>query len=79
MRARGRPRRKRRFPDPERSAAQSEGDFAMKYCRFSLANQIHYGAVEERKGELWITGPAPAPEEDLRFRLAVEQAAAGEL
>ena len=48
----------------------------MKYCRFSLANQIHYGAVEERKGELWITGPAPAPEEDLRFRLAVEQAAA---
>ena len=33
----------------------------MKYCRFLLANQIHYGAVEERKGELWITGPAPAP------------------
>ena len=48
----------------------------MKYCRFSLANQIHYGAVEERKGELWITGPASAPEEDLRFRLAVEQAMA---
>ena len=48
----------------------------MKYCRFSLANQIHYGAVEERKGELWITGPAPAPQEDLRFRLTVEQAAA---
>jgi 2-keto-4-pentenoate hydratase/2-oxohepta-3-ene-1,7-dioic acid hydratase in catechol pathway len=48
----------------------------MKYCRFSLANQIHYGTVEERKGELWITGPAPAPEEDLRFRLAVGQAAA---
>ena len=47
----------------------------MKYCRFSLANQIHYGAVEERRGELWITGPAPAPEEDLAFRLAVEQAA----
>jgi 2-keto-4-pentenoate hydratase/2-oxohepta-3-ene-1,7-dioic acid hydratase in catechol pathway len=47
----------------------------MKYCRFSLANQIHYGAVEERGGELWITGPAPAPEEDLAFRLAVEQAA----
>jgi 2-keto-4-pentenoate hydratase/2-oxohepta-3-ene-1,7-dioic acid hydratase in catechol pathway len=46
----------------------------MKYCRFLLANQIHYGTVEERKGELWITGPAPAPEEDLAFRLAVEQA-----
>jgi 2-keto-4-pentenoate hydratase/2-oxohepta-3-ene-1,7-dioic acid hydratase in catechol pathway len=47
----------------------------MKYCRFMLASQIHYGAVEERKGELWISGPAPAPEEDLAFRLAVEQAA----
>ena len=46
----------------------------MKYCRFLLANQIHYGAVEERSGELWITSPAPAPEEDLAFRLAVEQA-----
>ena len=47
----------------------------MKYCRFLLNNRIHYGAVEERKGELWIGGPAPAPEEDLGFRLAVEQAA----
>jgi 2-keto-4-pentenoate hydratase/2-oxohepta-3-ene-1,7-dioic acid hydratase in catechol pathway len=47
----------------------------MKYCRFLLANQIHYGAVEERKGELWITGPAPAPNEDLAFRLAVGKAA----
>lgn len=46
----------------------------MKYCRFTLDGHIHYGAVEERKGELWITGPAPAPEEDLAFRLAVEQA-----
>jgi len=45
----------------------------MKYCRFLLDNQIHYGAVDERNGELWITGPAPAPEEDLGFRLAVEQ------
>ena len=42
----------------------------MKYCRFLLADQIYYGTVEERKGELWITGPAPAPEEDLGFRLA---------
>ncbi|HEV2484195.1 MAG TPA: fumarylacetoacetate hydrolase family protein [Terracidiphilus sp.] len=48
----------------------------MKYCRFLLNNQTHYGVVEERNGELWITGPAPAPEEDLKFRLAVEQAAA---
>jgi len=43
----------------------------MKYCRFLLNNQTHYGTVEERKGELWITGPAPAPEEDLAFRMAV--------
>jgi 2-keto-4-pentenoate hydratase/2-oxohepta-3-ene-1,7-dioic acid hydratase in catechol pathway len=49
--------------------------FPMKYCRFLLANQIHYGTVEERIGELWITGPAPAPEEDLAFRLAVGRAA----
>ena len=48
----------------------------MKYCKFLLNNQTHYGTVEERNGELWITGPAPAPEEDLRFRLAVGQAAA---
>lgn len=48
----------------------------MKYCRFLLANQVHYGAVEDRKGVLLITGPAPAPEEDLAFRLAVEQATA---
>jgi 2-keto-4-pentenoate hydratase/2-oxohepta-3-ene-1,7-dioic acid hydratase in catechol pathway len=48
----------------------------MKYCRFSLGNQIHYGAVEERKGELWIIGPAEAPEEDLAFRLALERATA---
>jgi 2-keto-4-pentenoate hydratase/2-oxohepta-3-ene-1,7-dioic acid hydratase in catechol pathway len=42
----------------------------MRYCRFLLDEQVHYGAVEERGGELWITGPAPAPQEDLRFRLA---------
>ena len=50
----------------------------MKYCRFSLANQIHYGAVEERKGELWITGPAPAPEEDLRLQAGSSGRAAAE-
>jgi 2-keto-4-pentenoate hydratase/2-oxohepta-3-ene-1,7-dioic acid hydratase in catechol pathway len=32
--------------------------------------------VEERWGDVWITGPAPAPEEDLAFRLSVERAAA---
>jgi 2-keto-4-pentenoate hydratase/2-oxohepta-3-ene-1,7-dioic acid hydratase in catechol pathway len=42
----------------------------MRYCRFVLDEQIHYGAVEDRDGELWITGAAPAPQEDLRFRLA---------
>ena len=45
----------------------------MKYCRFLLGNQVHYGSVEERNGELWITGPAPAPEEDLAFRLALDK------
>ena len=39
----------------------------MKYCRFLLDGQAHYGTVEERSGELWISGPAPAPEEDLAF------------
>jgi 2-keto-4-pentenoate hydratase/2-oxohepta-3-ene-1,7-dioic acid hydratase in catechol pathway len=46
----------------------------MKYCRFRLNNLIHYGAVEERGSELWIIGPAPAPPEDLAFKLSVEQA-----
>ena len=49
----------------------------MKYCRFSLDNQIHYGAVEDREGEPWITGPAPAPEEDLAYRLAQRQSSRG--
>jgi 2-keto-4-pentenoate hydratase/2-oxohepta-3-ene-1,7-dioic acid hydratase in catechol pathway len=48
----------------------------VKYCRFLLDDQIHYGAVEERGGVFWITGPAPAPEEDLAYYLAVERAAA---
>src|SRR5579863_6796071 len=41
----------------------------MKYCRFNLDGQTHYGAVEDRNGELWIAGPALAPEEDLSFKL----------
>lgn len=48
----------------------------MKYCRFLKNDQAHYGAVTERNGELWITGPAPAPEEDLAFRLALAQSPA---
>jgi len=48
----------------------------MKYCRFLLNDQVHYGRVEERRGEFWITGPAPAPEEDLEFQLSVERAPA---
>lgn len=41
----------------------------MKYCRFLLDSQTHYGAVEDRNGELWIIGPAATPEEDLLQRL----------
>lgn len=41
----------------------------MKYCRFFLNGQSHYGLVEDRNGELWITGPAAAPEEDLAYKL----------
>ena len=41
----------------------------MKYCRFVLNGRTHYGRVENRKGDPWIVGPAPAPEEDLAFRL----------
>lgn len=41
----------------------------MKYCRFKFDNHIHYGAVEDRNGELWIADLAEAPEEDLAFRV----------
>jgi len=47
----------------------------MKYCRFLLNGQTQYGAVEDRNGEPWITGPATAPEEDLAFRLQRSSAA----
>jgi 2-keto-4-pentenoate hydratase/2-oxohepta-3-ene-1,7-dioic acid hydratase in catechol pathway len=46
----------------------------LKYCRFQLDNQIHYGAVEGRDGEPWIVDFVPAPEEDLAFRLMQGQA-----
>jgi 2-keto-4-pentenoate hydratase/2-oxohepta-3-ene-1,7-dioic acid hydratase in catechol pathway len=41
----------------------------MKYCRFRYENQIVYGAVEERGGELWIVDLIDAPEEDLAYKL----------
>jgi 2-keto-4-pentenoate hydratase/2-oxohepta-3-ene-1,7-dioic acid hydratase in catechol pathway len=46
----------------------------MRYCRFLLDEEIHYGLVGEKGGELWIMGPAPAPAEDMVYRLALEQA-----
>jgi 2-keto-4-pentenoate hydratase/2-oxohepta-3-ene-1,7-dioic acid hydratase in catechol pathway len=46
----------------------------MKYCRFLLNDRIRYGAVEDLAGDLWISGPAPAPPEDMVYRLALEQA-----
>lgn len=45
----------------------------MNYCRFLLNDQVHYGAVEDVGGQLWIAGPAPTPPEDLAYRLALEQ------
>jgi 2-keto-4-pentenoate hydratase/2-oxohepta-3-ene-1,7-dioic acid hydratase in catechol pathway len=51
----------------------------MKYCRFLLDNQPHYGAVKDRAGELWIFDLAQAPEEDLAFHLAHSHAAAPSL
>jgi len=41
----------------------------MRYCRFLLDAQTHYGAVEDRDGELWIADLVRAPEEDLAFHL----------
>jgi 2-keto-4-pentenoate hydratase/2-oxohepta-3-ene-1,7-dioic acid hydratase in catechol pathway len=42
----------------------------VKYCRFLLDDQVHYGAVEDRDGEPWIVDLARAPLEDLAFRVA---------
>ena len=44
----------------------------MRYCRFLMDGHIRYGTVGDEKGELWITGPAPAPAEDLAYRLSLE-------
>ena len=47
----------------------------MKYCRFLLDDQVHYGLVEDRSAEPWIVAPAPIPEEDLRCLLAARDKA----
>ena len=49
----------------------------MRYCRFLLGGQTHYGKVEERGGELWIVEPMDAPEEDFRFRVENGGSASG--
>jgi 2-keto-4-pentenoate hydratase/2-oxohepta-3-ene-1,7-dioic acid hydratase in catechol pathway len=41
----------------------------MRYSRFRLNNTTHYGVVQDRNGEPWITHLIDAPEEDLAFRL----------
>jgi 2-keto-4-pentenoate hydratase/2-oxohepta-3-ene-1,7-dioic acid hydratase in catechol pathway len=41
----------------------------MRFCRFVLDGQVHYGTIEDRDGEPWIVDLARAPEEDLDFRL----------
>jgi 2-keto-4-pentenoate hydratase/2-oxohepta-3-ene-1,7-dioic acid hydratase in catechol pathway len=48
----------------------------MKYCRFNLNGQTHYGSVEDRNGELWIVELVQPPEEDLAFRLKHGRSAA---
>lgn len=48
----------------------------MKYCRFLLDDQAHYGAVRHCRGEEWIVGLAPAPEEDIAFHITHGRAAA---
>jgi 2-keto-4-pentenoate hydratase/2-oxohepta-3-ene-1,7-dioic acid hydratase in catechol pathway len=48
----------------------------MKYCRFLLEGQPHYGVVEDRSSELWITDLMDAPEEDLAYHLARARAIA---
>jgi len=46
----------------------------MKYCRYLVYGKVHYGAVEERGGDLWITGSAPAPAEDWAYLLSLMKA-----
>jgi 2-keto-4-pentenoate hydratase/2-oxohepta-3-ene-1,7-dioic acid hydratase in catechol pathway len=51
----------------------------MKYCRFLLENQPHYGVVEDRGGEFWIVDLASAPQDDRAFHLAHARGAAPRL
>lgn len=41
----------------------------MRYCKFLLEGDPHYGVVEQRAGEWWIVDLVDAPEEDLAFHL----------
>ncbi len=51
----------------------------MQYCRFLLQGKPHYGRVENRYSAPWIVDLAPAPEEDLAFRIAHSHAPAAAL
>ncbi|MGB8030296.1 MAG: fumarylacetoacetate hydrolase family protein [Terracidiphilus sp.] len=51
----------------------------MKYCRFNLNGQSHYGSVEDRNGELWVVDLVEPPEEDLASRLKPGSPAASRL
>jgi 2-keto-4-pentenoate hydratase/2-oxohepta-3-ene-1,7-dioic acid hydratase in catechol pathway len=42
----------------------------MRYCRFLFEDQALYGVVDLRGGEFWIVDLAPAPEEDLAYKLS---------
>ena len=46
----------------------------MRYCRYLVYGKVQYGAVEERGGDLWITGSAPAPAEDWAYLLSLAKA-----
>jgi 2-keto-4-pentenoate hydratase/2-oxohepta-3-ene-1,7-dioic acid hydratase in catechol pathway len=48
----------------------------MKYCRFNLNGLTHYGTVQDRSGELWISALSPAPAEDLAYRIGLEESGA---
>lgn len=48
----------------------------MRYCRFRFENRTVYGAVEDRRGELWIVDLQPAPAEDLAYRVSHQRATA---
>jgi 2-keto-4-pentenoate hydratase/2-oxohepta-3-ene-1,7-dioic acid hydratase in catechol pathway len=51
----------------------------MKYCRFLLGENPRYGVVDDCAGEACIVDLAPAPEEDLAFRVVHGGATASSL